>query len=77
MRASLSVDGRMGVMIILNHPVKVSPKIVCCGNNQARVYDRESAQKLKTTVRGDMYIYDMAKTKGHVAAITSGQFHPK
>ena len=46
--------------------------LVCCGNNQARIYSREKVQKLKTTVRGDMYIFDAANTKGHLAAITSG-----
>mmetsp|Transcript_8622 Transcript_8622/g.14581 ORF Transcript_8622/g.14581 Transcript_8622/m.14581 type:complete len:122 (-) Transcript_8622:1280-1645(-) len=51
--------------------------LCCCGNNQARVYDRQTLNKLKTTVRGDMYISDMANTKGHVASITGGQFHPK
>lgn len=50
--------------------------LCCCANNQARVYSRDG-QKLKTTVRGDMYIQDMMNTKGHVASITGGQFHPK
>jgi WD40 repeat protein len=50
--------------------------LCCCGNNQARVYSR-NGEKLKTTVRGDMYIQDMMNTKGHVASITCGQFHPK
>lgn len=29
------------------------------------------------TIRGDMYIQDMANTKGHVAAITDGKWHPR
>lgn len=48
----------------------------CCGNNQARVY-RSDGSKHRTTVRGDMYIQDMAQTKGHVASISGGQWHPK
>ncbi len=28
------------------------------------------------TIRGDMYIQDMANTKGHVAALTDGKWHP-
>ena len=28
------------------------------------------------TIRGDMYIQDLANTKGHVAAITDGKWHP-
>ena len=50
--------------------------LACCGNNQARVFHNDGS-KLKTTVRGDMYIQDLANTKGHVATITAGQFHPK
>lgn len=50
--------------------------LCCCANNQARLYSRDGT-KLKTTVRGDMYIQDMANTKGHVASITGGMFHPK
>jgi WD40 repeat protein len=29
------------------------------------------------TLKGDMYIQDMANTKGHVAALTDGTWHPK
>ena len=28
------------------------------------------------TIRGDMYIQDMANTKGHVAALTDGKWNP-
>lgn len=28
-------------------------------------------------MKGDQYIVDMAKTKGHVSALTGGQFNPK
>lgn len=70
-------DGHPVRSLSFSSDVNATMFLVCCGNNQARIYDRESAQKLKTTVRGDMYIYDMANTKGHVAAITGGQFHPK
>jgi WD40 repeat protein len=27
-------------------------------------------------MRGDMYIRDMGKTKGHIAALTDGKWHP-
>ena len=57
------------------HPVNslsFDPKgekfLCCCGNSQARVYSRDGA-KIVTTIKGDMYIQDMANTKGHVAAI--------
>mmetsp|Transcript_2118 Transcript_2118/g.3175 ORF Transcript_2118/g.3175 Transcript_2118/m.3175 type:complete len:154 (-) Transcript_2118:453-914(-) len=51
--------------------------LICCGNNQARVSPSGQVGKKVTTVRGDMYISDMANTKGHVAAITCGSYHPK
>lgn len=28
-------------------------------------------------VKGDQYIVDMARTKGHVAALTGGMFNPR
>jgi len=40
--------------------------LVCCLNNQARVYSADGV-KMQTTVRGDMYLHDMTNTKGHVA----------
>ncbi|CDW85197.1 wd repeat-containing protein 70 [Stylonychia lemnae] len=49
--------------------------LCCCGNNQARIYNRDGG-KVQTTIRGDMYISDMANTKGHVAAILDGKWHP-
>ena len=33
--------------------------------------------KKKSTIRGDMYILDMANTRGHVASINDGKWHPK
>ena len=50
--------------------------LCCCGNNQAKIYNRDGG-KVQTTIRGDMYISDMANTKGHVAAILDGKWHPK
>lgn len=46
-----------------------------CGNWQAKIYDRDGLQK-QETIRGDMYIRDMANTKGHVAGLTDGSWHP-
>jgi WD40 repeat protein len=50
--------------------------LVCCPNNQARIYSFDGVKK-QTTVRGDMYLHDMANTKGHIAAILDGKWHPK
>ena len=65
------------------HPIRAlsfnpssSHFLCCCGNNQAKVYNSDCVRK-KTTIRGDMYLQDMANTKGHVASINDGKWHPK
>ena len=65
------------------HPVRSvshSPSgdsfLCCCGNNQAKVYGFDGVKK-RQTIRGDMYILDMSNTRGHVAAINDGKWHPK
>lgn len=45
------------------------------GAGQAKIYDRD-AHVRGEFMRGDMYIRDMKNTKGHIAALTSGQWHP-
>ncbi|KAK8729916.1 hypothetical protein OTU49_008387 [Cherax quadricarinatus] len=50
--------------------------LVVPGSAQAKVYDRDGIE-LFECVRGDMYLHDMAKTKGHVAGLTCGTWHPK
>ena len=50
--------------------------LCCCGNNQAKVYGFDGVKK-RSTIRGDMYILDMSNTRGHVAAINDGKWHPK
>ena len=42
---------------------------------QASVFDRDG-RSLGQTVRGDMYLMDVRKTKGHTAGLTCGQWHP-
>lgn len=49
--------------------------LVVSGNSQAKLLDRDGIEKLET-VKGDQYISDMANTKGHVAGLTYGCFHP-
>ncbi|XP_050312051.1 gastrulation defective protein 1 homolog [Anthonomus grandis grandis] len=49
--------------------------LVISGARQAKVVDRDGFEKLET-VKGDMYITDMARTKGHTAALLAGQFNP-
>ncbi|XP_064551954.1 gastrulation defective protein 1 homolog [Drosophila montana] len=49
--------------------------LVISGNAQAKVLDRDGFEKLECC-KGDQYISDMTRTKGHVAQLTSGCWHP-
>ena len=46
------------------------------GSVQAKVYNRDGVEVYEC-VRGDMYLHDMAKSKGHIAGLTDGKWHPK
>jgi WD40 repeat protein len=50
--------------------------LVCTSSAQPRVLDRD-AKELKCFVKGDVYITDVTKTKGHTAAVTGGMWDPK
>lgn len=65
-----------------NHPIKHlqysttgDVVLVISGAAQAKVLDRDGFEKCET-VKGDQYITDMARTKGHTAALNSGSWHP-
>jgi WD repeat-containing protein 70 len=45
------------------------------GSSQPRVFDRDGLFLLQF-VKGDMYLHDMARTKGHVNCVTAAQWHP-
>ncbi|XP_053692867.1 gastrulation defective protein 1 homolog [Sabethes cyaneus] len=45
--------------------------LVVSGSSQAKVLDRDGFEKMEC-VKGDQYITDMIKTKGHVAGLTAG-----
>lgn len=49
--------------------------LVISGNSQAKVLDRDGFEKLEC-VKGDQYIADMSRTKGHIAALTAGNWNP-
>ncbi|XP_063369601.1 gastrulation defective protein 1 homolog [Cydia amplana] len=49
--------------------------LVVSGSAQAKVLDRDGFEILEC-VKGDQYIADMARTKGHTAALNSGCWHP-
>lgn len=50
--------------------------LVVSGSPQGKVYDRDGVEVYECT-KGDMYLQDMAKTKGHIASLTGGKWHPK
>ncbi|CAG9792878.1 unnamed protein product [Diatraea saccharalis] len=65
-----------------NHPIKTlqysttgDSILVISGSAQAKVLDRDGFEVLEC-VKGDQYIADMAKTKGHTASLNSGYWHP-
>ncbi|GIY99911.1 WD repeat-containing protein 70 [Caerostris extrusa] len=46
------------------------------GNSQAKILDRDGFELLECP-KGDQYISDMAKTKGHCAMLNDGCWHPR
>lgn len=50
--------------------------LIIPGSAQAKIVDREGKNVLEC-VRGDQYIVDMAKTKGHCGMLNDGCWHPK
>ncbi|KRT86730.1 WD40 domain-containing protein, partial [Oryctes borbonicus] len=65
-----------------NHPIRGlhysgtgDLMLVVSGAAQAKVLDRDGFEQLET-VKGDMYITDQAKTKGHTAGLLSGAWSP-
>ncbi|XP_032685468.1 gastrulation defective protein 1 homolog, partial [Odontomachus brunneus] len=65
-----------------NHPIKCLQYsttgdmiLVISGAAQAKVLDRDGFEKCET-VKGDQYLIDMSRTKGHTASLNSGDWHP-
>ena len=50
--------------------------LIISGAAQAKIIDRDGYEKAEC-VKGDQYIADMARTKGHVAGLESGCWHPR
>jgi len=50
--------------------------LVVAANAQAKLYDRDGHEILQC-VKGDQYLNDMYKTKGHTAMLNDGCCHPK
>ncbi|CAD7012076.1 unnamed protein product [Ceratitis capitata] len=59
----------------LHYSVTGDMILVVSGNSQAKILDRDGFEKMEC-VKGDQYISDMARTKGHTAQLTSGCWHP-
>ena len=49
--------------------------LVIASSLQPKIYSREGIE-LAEFIRGDVYLRDMRHTKGHVAEVTSGMWHP-
>lgn len=65
-----------------NHPIRClqysltgDTILVVSGNSQAKILDRDGFEKMEC-VKGDQYINDMSKTKGHIAGLTYGCWNP-
>jgi len=50
--------------------------LVVAANSQAKVLDRDGGELLEC-VKGDQYVLDQVRNKGHVAGLNSGCWHPK
>lgn len=50
--------------------------LVVSGMSQAKVLDRDG-HEIAECIKGDQYVTDMARTKGHIAPLTSGCWHPR
>jgi WD repeat-containing protein 70 len=65
-----------------NHPIRCLDYsqtgefiLLISGSSQAKIIDRDGYEKMEC-VKGDQYISDMSKTKGHIGGLTSGCWHP-
>nr|XP_018896430.1 PREDICTED: gastrulation defective protein 1 homolog [Bemisia tabaci] len=66
-----------------NNPIKAiaytatgDSVLIVSGMAQAKVLDRDG-HEIMECVKGDQYVVDMARTKGHTAPLTSGCWHPR
>nr|CAG4643087.1 EOG090X0364 [Ilyocryptus agilis] len=60
----------------LHYSITGDAILIVSGSAQAKVVDRDGFEKAEC-VKGDQYITDMAKTKGHVAGLEGGCWHPR
>lgn len=75
-RAFRSLEAEDGHPVTsLSHSPSGDRFIVSSGSCQPKVYDREAIEIIKFC-RGDMYIRDLANTKGHTMEVTGVAWHP-
>nr|CAG4636029.1 EOG090X0364 [Eubosmina coregoni]SVE69698.1 EOG090X0364 [Eubosmina coregoni] len=60
----------------LHYSITGDAILIISGTAQAKVVDRDGYEKAEC-VKGDQYITDMARTKGHVAGLEAGCWHPR
>lgn len=60
---------------VLFNPISPSQILVITALPQARVFSRDG-ELLAEFAKGDMYLRDLHNTKGHIAEVTCGAWHP-
>ncbi|KAJ9049157.1 hypothetical protein DSO57_1027608 [Entomophthora muscae] len=76
MRAFRSFEAEEGQHIHdLQYSLSGDQLLVIAGGMQAKIFSREG-QELMKFMKGDPYLRDLRHTKGHVSALTCGQWHP-
>eukprot|EP01137_Pigoraptor_chileana_P007089 Opistho-2@52198 len=76
MKSFRSIEPYPGQQLVGLHYSPTGDQFVAAsGAAQVKTYDRDGHQLLET-VRGDMYMTDMANTKGHVSAVLCAAWHP-
>ncbi|KAJ9643009.1 hypothetical protein H2199_004531 [Coniosporium tulheliwenetii] len=60
---------------VLFNPISPSQILVITALPQARVFSRDG-ELLTEFAKGDMYLRDLHNTKGHIAEVTCGAWHP-
>nr|SVE74082.1 EOG090X0364 [Daphnia barbata] len=60
----------------LHYSITGDAILIIPGSAQAKIVDRDGYEKAEC-VKGDQYITDMARTKGHIASLLGGSWHPR
>ncbi|GFT05712.1 WD repeat-containing protein 70 [Nephila pilipes] len=60
----------------LEYSVTGDTILVVAGNSQAKIFDRDGFELLECP-KGDQYISDTARTKGHIAMLNDGCWNPR